>query len=664
MKSGTRLSLWCLLLGFFNPAAHAEIITFDGNDVESSGAFMVTGDGGYQISDLNGLFTSDVLGWCAEACDGLQTITLKRASGAVFGLTSIDAAALWTAGDNNPVIVRGTVVGGAVVTQNLVLLNTANALKTYALIGFGNVTEVRFSKRDTSNPTDFFDFDAAIDNLVVSLNGSVADPDTDSDGVGDSLDQCANTPPDTPVNSVGCPDTDKDDVANAADICPNTPLGSKVNSAGCVDTDGDGVADADDAFPNNASESADADGDGVGDRGDYCPGTANGAQVNAQGCADSDGDGIADVDDAFPNDPFNNTGADGDIDGDGVANSVDACPGTPANTPVNAAGCADTDGDGVADTDDAFPNDASESADADGDGVGNNADQCSSTPLNTQVNTAGCPDRDGDGIADTTDNFPDDPFNGTGPNGDTDTDGVKNSLDLCPDTPVNSTVNANGCIDSDSDGVADNVDVFPNNPNESADTDGDGIGDAADPYPNAVTQKASGAVDVAIRPASPTSSCSVTTVRDEAPTVTNRPDAGYVSPSQVFFVLNGCAPGESVRVTVELAEGIPRDPKAYKVDIATKRWWLLPGAVVNYSNKTVSYDLVDGGELDADGEVNGVIVDPMIVLGSAPPDPIAEPVPLPSSMMWLLMALIGLLGSLGYWQIHGRLARVIAGAKA
>ena len=673
-------------LAFLSCITHAETITFDGNDVEASGVFTVKGDGAYLVSDLRGVFPSTVFSWCAEACGALQTVTLKRTNGAAFGLSSVDVAALWTAGDNNPIVASGTLVAGGLVTQNLSLPGAANLLQTFLLSGFGNVTEVRFSKRDTSSFTDMNDFDAAIDNLVVSLNGISADPDSDGDGIVDTLDQCPSTPNNTQVNAEGCPDRDGDGIAdtddafpddplnnagpdgdldgdgvkNSADLCADTPVGLQVNAEGCPDRDGDGIADTDDAFPDDASESGDSDGDGAGDRGDYCPGTAVGVQVNAQGCLDTDGDGVADIDDPFPNDPLDNSGPDGDLDGDGVNNSDDVCLGTSTGAPVNTDGCPDADGDGVADADDAFPNDASETADSDGDGVGDVSDQCAGTPGIEAVNGAGCTDSDGDGVADTDDPFPNDPFDNTGPDGDADGDGISNAVDACPGTS-GTAVTTEGCPDADGDGVADADDAFPNNADETADNDGDGVGDASDPYPNAITEKASGAVGVAIVPTSSTSSCSVTTVRDEAPTVTNRPNAGYVSPSQVFFVLSGCAPGERVRVTIELADGIPRDPQVYKVDVAAKRWKRLPGAEVDIANKTVSYDLVDNGDLDSD-PTPGVIVDPVVVLGSGAPVSLTGPVsvPLPGFVLWLLAMFVG---GLGAWRIRVREAMMPKGAK-
>jgi hypothetical protein len=88
------------------------------------------------------------------------------------------------------------------------------------------------------------------------------------------------------------PDTDGDGVADSVDNCPDVANHSQ------RDRDGDGVGDACDA---------DRDGDQVANAADNCPDTANADQ------RDGDADGLGDL-------------CDVDRDGDGVSNRRDNCP--------------------------------------------------------------------------------------------------------------------------------------------------------------------------------------------------------------------------------------------------------------------------------------------------------------------------------------------------
>ncbi len=171
-----------------------------------------------------------------------------------------------------------------------------------------------------------------------TMGGVVAD--SDSDGVADSIDQCANTPAGTTVDAVGCAivvigDADGDGVADNIDQCANTPAGTTVDAVGCA-----------------IVVIGDADGDGVADNIDQCANTPAGTSVDAVGCA------IVVI---------------GDADGDGVADNIDQCANTPAGTTVDAVGCAIV-----------------VIGDADGDGVADNIDQCANTPAGTQVDAQGC----------------------------------------------------------------------------------------------------------------------------------------------------------------------------------------------------------------------------------------------------------------------------------
>ena len=78
--------------------------------------------------------------------------------------------------------------------------------------------------------------------------------------------------------------SDDDDNAPPPPVVDNTP----------PDADGDGVADDDDAFPDDPDEDTDTDGDGVGDNSDNCVEDENPGQE------DSDANGAGDVCDPMP----------------------------------------------------------------------------------------------------------------------------------------------------------------------------------------------------------------------------------------------------------------------------------------------------------------------------------------------------------------------------
>ena len=180
------------------------------------------------------------------------------------------------------------------------------------------------------------------ENRGVYWEKVVPAPDTDNDGVPDTLDAYPN-------DASEQFDTDGDGVGNNADAFPQNPNET-------IDTDNDGTGDNSDAFPTDPFESKDTDGDGVGDNADAFPG-------DASETTDTDGDGVGDNSDEFPNDANEDT----DTDGDGVGDNADAFPNDASET-------TDTDNDGTGDNADAFPNDPNEDTDTDGDGVGDNSD--------------------------------------------------------------------------------------------------------------------------------------------------------------------------------------------------------------------------------------------------------------------------------------------------
>jgi alpha-glucosidase len=145
----------------------------------------------------------------------------------------------------------------------------------------------------------------------------LADPDSDGDGIGNSTDNCPNTPnanqADADQDGIGdvCDtDADNDGIADASDNCPTNANASQ------ADLDSDGIGDACDA---------DRDGDGVPNASDNCPDTMNGNQ------ADHDSDNIGDV-------------CDSDDDGDGMPDTWETQYGLNPLNPGDAG--VDLDGDG------------------------------------------------------------------------------------------------------------------------------------------------------------------------------------------------------------------------------------------------------------------------------------------------------------------------------
>ena len=69
---------------------------------------------------------------------------------------------------------------------------------------------------------------------------SVVVADADSDGIADSQDICAATPPGEAVDAQGCSasqlDTDSDGIANNSDTCVQTPAGEAVDAVGCSES--------------------------------------------------------------------------------------------------------------------------------------------------------------------------------------------------------------------------------------------------------------------------------------------------------------------------------------------------------------------------------------------------------------------------------------------
>ena len=118
--------------------------------------------------------------------------------------------------------------------------------------------------------------------------------------------------------SIANPDTDADGVPDCDDNCPDDA------NADQLDEDNDGTGDA-------CESGTDIDEDGIDNDDDNCPTIPNPDQ------ADDDGDGLGNVCDPCPNDAAN------DVDGDGLCADVDNCPAVanPDQTDINGDGHGD-----------------------------------------------------------------------------------------------------------------------------------------------------------------------------------------------------------------------------------------------------------------------------------------------------------------------------------
>jgi hypothetical protein len=351
---------------------------------------------------------------------------------------------------------------------------------------------------------DALDEDTDNDGLTDRMEGTAffRNPDRDSDGVLDGIDNCVNdsnaSQADLDSDGIGntCDsDTDGDGLHNIDDNCPidfneqQDNLDSDQFGDVCDDNiDGDSIlnvadncvtvlnADQGDMDSDSIGDACDPDedGDGLQTTTDNCPKASNADQRDMDGdgqgdsCdSDRDGDGTSDALDLCPDiaggqenldgDLFGDA-CDADVDGDGVDNTADVCP-----REFDSAQ-DDFDADGIGDKCD---------PDLDGDLVDDSVDNCLVIPNTAQV------DFDGDGLGDGCDL-------------DIDGDSVPNVSDNCPSTTSTNVNDLDGdglgdvCdFDLDGDNVNNDLDNCIDLVNESqADLDSDGLGDACDSDPD------------------------------------------------------------------------------------------------------------------------------------------------------------------------------------
>ena len=102
-------------------------------------------------------------------------------------------------------------------------------------------------------------------------------PDTDGDGIIDSLDKCPTVKGLAKYDGCPIPDTDKDGINDEEDKCPTVPGLARYQGCPIPDTDKDGINDEEDKCPTvpgvaryQGCPVPDTDGDGVNDEEDKC----------------------------------------------------------------------------------------------------------------------------------------------------------------------------------------------------------------------------------------------------------------------------------------------------------------------------------------------------------------------------------------------------------
>lgn len=94
------------------------------------------------------------------------------------------------------------------------------------------------------------------------------------------------------------------------------------------------------------------------------------------------------------------------------------------------------------------------------------------------------------------------------------------------------------------------------------------------------------------------------------------PDEGEESKPEVIqygllsFRLRVQSAGAAATVVVYFSDPLPDTYKWYKYDLV-KGWYIYTGAVFSADRRSLTFSLMDGGDGDADGLANGVIVDPV-----------------------------------------------------
>ncbi len=302
-----------------------------------------------------------------------------------------------------------------------------------------------------------------------ALCEATEDPDADSDGVADTLDNCTSTPntdqEDTDQDQLGdgCDtDDDGDGDPDTSDCAPlDAAIGALADEA-CNGADDDCDSEIDEGFSNvDGDASADCldtddDGDGAPDASDCAPLDAAIGALADEACNGADDDCDSATDEGFPNLDGDASAdcLDTDDDGDGDADTSDCAPLEAAIGALAEEACNGVDDDCDAGTDEGFPNldgDASPDCLDDDDDDDGDPDTSDCAPLDAAIGALatelcnglddncdqavdeGFDDGDGDRFADCVDL-------------DDDNDGVPDTADSCPSvTSSNTCDDGNAC---------------------------------------------------------------------------------------------------------------------------------------------------------------------------------------------------------------------------
>lgn len=107
----------------------------------------------------------------------------------------------------------------------------------------------------------------------------------------------------------------------------------------------------------------------------------------------------------------------------------------------------------------------------------------------------------------------------------------------------------------------------------------------------------------------------------ELPSTDGVPENISLTDSNYRLIVTGLDAGESVTLTVDTGGALPENWRVLKYNGAA--WMEIAGTAVGES--AFAFEVTDGGVGDADGEANGMIVDP-VGIGIYTPKPISEPV--------------------------------------